>query len=747
MAVILLCLFAATGPRRPFRNPTSTVVMDRNGELLGARIAKDGQWRFPQPDSLPGRYVKCLIEFEDKWYRWHLGVNPASVIRAMVQNVRAGHVVSGGSTITMQTVRLWRNKRRTWAEKCIESVLAFRLELTHSKKSILKMYAANAPFGGNVVGIEAACWRYFGHSPQYLTWAEAATLAVLPNAPSSLHISRNRESLMEKRNRLLKRLADKGEMDEISLMSALDEPLPGQPLPLPSTAPHLVEWFAKRKPGQRVTSTVDIALQRQIENIVRRMGDGYAERGIRNMAALVVDVTTNEVIAYCGNRDFNDLGSGGRVDIIRAPRSTGSILKPLLYCAMLQSGQTLPGTLWEDTPLNINGFTPQNFNQNFEGAAPAREVVARSLNVPSVNMLREYTVPRFHDFLKRTGMTTLTRPPSHYGLSLILGGAEGRLWDLAGAYSAMTRTLVNLPHCSLSLVEGEGERVGPNPFEAGSAWLTCEAIKEVNRPGEIDWRNIPSIQNVAWKTGTSYGFRDAWAIGATRRYVVGVWVGNASGEGRPMLTGASTAGPVMFELFNILPRSRWFARPGGGLERAVVCRKSGYLAGRLCEERDTIFIPPAGEASPVCPYHRSVTLTPDGKYQTYEDAPGGCVTASRFVLPPRIGWYYRRAHPDYQPLPPYRGAGSGTPMQFIYPTPGVVIAPTRQLDGTPGEVNFRLAHDDVGATVYWHLDEEYIGSTQDYHQLPILPAPGRHRMTVVDEMGNTVSVSFTVRGE
>lgn len=534
-------------PRQLFHVPYSTVVTDRNNELLGARIAPDGQWRFPPRTTTPAKIQACFIEFEDNHFFHHWGVNPVSIGRAAYQNLKAGRVISGGSTITMQTIRLARNNPRTFSEKFIEMIWATRLEFRYSKEKILSLYVSHAPFGGNVVGLDAAAWRYFGHSADDLSWAEAAMLAVLPNSPAMIHLSKSRQALLDKRNRLLTRLHTKGVLDDSSYELALSEPLPQEPKPLPQIAPHLTDYFYQTRNGNYSVSTIDRGIQLQIEELIERWNGEFSRSDIRNIAILVIDVQKNQPIAYCGNVHFNKTNSGNQVDIIRSPRSTGSILKPFLYYAMLQEGSILPHTLLPDIPININGFAPQNFSQQFEGAVPASEALARSLNIPTVTMLQRYGVPKFYNFLKQTGISTLTRPASHYGLSLILGGAEGTLWDITCAYTDMARCLKGLDKTDCSLLLSDSAHnassvVPTSSFSPCAVWQTFEAIKEVNRPEEIDWRTIPSMQTIAWKTGTSYGFRDAWAVGVTPRYAVGVWVGNATGEVNRDLSGHALQG-------------------------------------------------------------------------------------------------------------------------------------------------------------------------------------------------------------
>ena len=274
-------------------------------------------------------------------------------------------------------------------------------------------------------------------------------------------------------------------------------------------------------------------------------------------------------------------------------------------------------------------------------------------------------------------------------------------------------------------------------------------MTDVNRPEEIDWKSIASIQTVAWKTGTSYGFRDAWAVGVTPRYAVGVWVGNATGEGRPGLVGAQTAGPVLFEVFNLLPSSSWFERPDEGLVEAEVCRRSGYLKGRFCEETDTILILPSGLRTEACPYHRPVMLSADGNYCVYENDTHAEPTIRKawFVLPPVWEWYYKQYHPEYKPLPPLKtgmGESSSPSMQFIYPPMNARIKVPRLLDGSEGFITVELATNHPDATIFWHLDDTYQAQTQDFHKISLRPALGKHTVTAVDGDGNAVSVTFSI---
>lgn len=686
----LLCL-----PRNLFKGTVySTVVESAEGELLGARIADDGQWRFPPSTEVPERFATALVQFEDKRFWWHPGVDFLAIGRAFKDNIKEGHTVSGGSTITMQVIRLSRGKERTIWQKIIEAVQATRLELRYSKKKILALYASHAPFGGNVVGLEAAAWRYFGRPADELSWAESATLAILPNSPASMHPGKNREALKEKRDRLLERLCKKGYIDRETLEASLEEPLPEVPLQLPSYARHYVEHCTK---GQKTRTGIKFTLQKAVEEVCDRRSDDLSEEGIADMAAVVIDNSTGDIIAYVGNTSKDRKRPGVDVDVASSPRSTGSILKPVLFKAALEEGTILPATLLPDIPVNLSGFAPQNFDHQFYGAVHANNALARSLNIPAVFLLQEYGVPRFLERLQNCNIGTLENDASRYGLSLILGGGECRLDEVTRMYSKMA-------------VEAS---------ESLSAWYTMDALKEVNRPDELDWRLIRSVRKAAWKTGTSYGFRDAWAVGMTPHYTIGVWAGNAEGQGVAGLTGARTAGPVMFDILNLIPaESCWFEMPSKDGEYVKICKDSGHLAGPDCTDTEDMLIPKAGLETEPCPYHKT----------------------GEFVLPPAMEWYYRPHHPEY------KGATHNTTsaIAFIYPSNGSTIQLPRQLSGEIEGAVFRAAHHNPETKIWWHLDGNYIGETSLIHEMKLAPEKGKHTLTIVDENGESAAVTFYI---
>lgn len=770
ISLVILVIYYFSLPSPLFTDPYSTVLEDKDHHLLNASIAADGQWRFPEQASVPDKFAEAIILFEDKRFWMHPGVDVISLARAIQQNIKEGHVVSGGSTLSMQVIRLTRkNKHRNLFNKVIELVLATRLELGYTKEEILSLYASHAPFGGNVVGIEAACWRYFGRDQKELSWADAALLAVLPNNPSLIHLARNRELLLAKRNRLLKRLLEAQKLDKVTYQLAISEPVPDQPFALPRMASHLLDRATKEGHAQRkIHSTIDVHLQSRVDQIISDHQHSLMANQIFNAAALVMKVETGEVIAYLGNTETGR-EHGERVDVIRSPRSTGSILKPFLFAAMLDEGKMLSTTLQADVPTIINGFAPKNFTHDYDGAVPADKALIRSLNIPAVNELRLYRYEKFYDVLKNVGMTTLNKPADHYGLSLILGGAEGTLWDITGAYASMARTLNHYfkhpgnaryqrgdfhpPVYTSSAINTsqESSRENSSHLSAAAIYLTFDALKEVYRPGEeTGWRYFNNAKKVAWKTGTSFGFRDGWAVGINAEYAVGVWVGNADGEGRPGLTGTETAAPILFDIFSQLPGNAWFYKPDSELNTITICSRSGHRATELCTETETAMVTRKGLETLPCPYHKKVHLTADKKYQVNSDCESisNMNTMSWFVLPPVQEYYYKPKNITYHSLPPYRidctNPVSLLAMDLIYPKPGSRIFIPRNLDGTLGSTVFQVAHRSPSTTIYWHLDGIFIGTTKKSHHLGLTLGEGNHLLTLVDESGETIERHFSV---
>ena len=728
--IAFLCI-----PVPKFDKPYSTVLTARNGELLGAKIADDGQWRFPATNSYSQKYVDCLLEYEDRWFYYHPGFNPVSFVKALIDNIKAGEVVRGGSTLSMQVVRLSRdNPPRTYGEKLLEVVLAMRLELRYSKKEILDLYAANAPFGGNVVGIDAAAWRYFHTTPDNLSWAEAATLAVLPNAPSLIHPGRSRERLKEKRDDLLQRMVPKISEEDVEL--AMMEDIPERPFEIPMLAYHYLAEKDRLHHGEHIGSTIDASLQQSVIDIMRRHHELNVQNSIDNAAVYVVDYLNDEVIAYVGNNW--DADDARMVDMIQAQRSTGSILKPFLFAAMLDEGTLLPQMVIPDIPMSLSGFTPKNYSGEYWGAVTADKALQNSLNAPFVHLLKEYGQQRFHTLLKQLGLRGIVFDAEHYGLSLIVGGAESSLYDITNAYARMGRKLASHVNEHYDVVVDDDT----SPFSAEAIAETFHVMLGLTRPvSQAGWGGFASSRKVAWKTGTSYGFKDAWAIGLTDRYVVGVWVGNADGEGRPGLTGVGAAAPLMFDVIGKLNDDYTYPANTSGSIEIEVCAESGYPKSEYCQHTKTIRAVDVENQTGICPYHKKVFLDESHQYRVKPD----CYDVDQknyevfYVLPPVMEWFYKKHSPLFRPLPAlYPGCGMAHPddvMAFVYPKDDARITIPIGIRGDRQQVVFEIAHRNPQKTIFWTLNDKFLGKTRLNHQMPIDVERGTYTLRCVDEDG------------
>lgn len=776
VALILFVWFWFCLPSKLFDTPTSYVVEDKDGNLLSASIADDGQWRFPYDDSVPFKFVQCITTFEDKRFFYHPGIDPIAIMRAVVQNIKTKSVVSGGSTITMQVIRMSRGaKSRNIFNKLIESIEAVRLEFANRKNTILALYASSAPFGGNVVGLDAAAWRYYGRNADELSWGEMAALTVLPNAPSLVRPGKNQQELMRKRNLLLDKLVAEKIIDASTAQLSKLEPLPGVPKPLPQLTPHLLERFKKdvtaaKTRNENITTgirtTLHIDLQEQVNEILLHHHEQLEANQIHNAAAMVVDVETGNILSYAGNvYEPQDSTIESHVDVLASKRSPGSTLKPLLYCSLLSEGSMLPQQLVPDIPTQINGYAPENFDLGYDGAVPANRALARSLNIPAVKMLQQYRYQRFYNVLQQCGFTTINHPADFYGMSLILGGCEISPYELCGVYASMARMYLHqeknngewnnddwfMPkYNDESFFKQHPTKPQSKLFDYTSMWLTFNAMNEVMRPGEEGlWNLFQSAQRIAWKTGTSFGFRDGWAVGFTSKYCVIVWVGNATGEGRPDLTGIQTAAPIMFDIFRVLPTSKWFSPPQYDFMYLPVCHQSGFKAGDNCTDVDTVLVPARALQAPVCPYHKIIHLDKTGTYRVNSNcvSPSEMLHRSWFVLPPTMEFYYKQRHTDYKTLPPFMAGCSfntQSPFEIVYPRDGAEISIPKEISGEKGRTIFTVQARDNSVKLFWSIDDVYIGETENIHQVAVNPAPGKHILTVVDENGNSETRNFEI---
>lgn len=748
--VFLLFLFLLYPLKKPLvRDDYSRVILDKNGEILRVFLTEDEQYCLPPTfnKKVPEKLKKAVVQFEDKYFYYHPGVNPASVLRAIVQNIKKQRVVSGASTINMQLARIRKRRNRKALSKLVEMLEAIRIEMQYKKESVLKMYLDHAPYGGNIIGYQAASWRYFGKPPEKLSWAESCLLAVLPNSPGSVSPVKNNATLLIKRDKLLNELLNTQIIDSTTYRNSLGEDIPTKVLPFDFYAPHLTRRIDIEQPKSLkiVETSIDIQLQHRANGIVKKYARQLGNYGIKNTALLVVDNTSGKVRAYVGSQDF--YGEQGKVDGVNAPRSSGSVLKPFLYALSIKEGLVIPESLIQDIPTYYGTFSPHNSSELFDGITTVHDALVRSLNVPAVRMLYTYGHYKFFNFLEQARFSTLYRSADNYGLPLIIGGAEVTLWDMAQGYYG----LANLGNfATISYLENEMRDNSSRLIDSASVLMTLEILKDLKRPGsEFYWTKFNSQYPIAWKTGTSYGHKDAWAIGINPQYTVAVWVGNFDATTNKNLSGAGSAGPLLFDVFNALqkdPQKKWWNTSEILTEKQEVCAISGYSISKNCEKTTTVRVPKV-DILKQCPYHLKIMVdTTTGFSVCSKCWTGGRVSKSYITYPPLVLAYLRKSGAVIEKIPYHTPNCQANINQELieveYPRPGTKIMVSRDFDGEYQPIVFSAAHKIKSQVLYWYLDGRYLGETRDKHKFAVIPEKGNHKLQLFDAYGNTKVLHF-----
>lgn len=741
-------------PKPLFKNDYSSVLYAQEGILLSAFIAQDEQWRFPELDSVPDKVIASVLAFEDQYFYQHPGFNPWALWKAFKTNLSSDKR-RGGSTITMQLARMiLGNQERSYLQKSKEFFYTLLLEVSLSKNEILNSYLSHVPMGGNVVGLSAATWRYYQRSPHDLSWAEAALLAVLPNAPGLLYPGVGADLLEQKRNQVLKKLFVKKGISEEEYTLALLEPLPIAPPPLQQLGVHYLAYLMQQfGSGKIYHSTLIYQIQQNVQQKCNRYSSIYATTLVHDLSAVVLDVETMEVLAYVGNT-YNGTDKGSPyVDVAQALRSSGSALKPFLYAMALTEGKKIPSSLVFDYPYSFGGYRPQNYTKKFYGIVPLKDALCLSLNLPAVQLLAGFGIEKFKDALQIFGFDYIKQSGQHYGLSLILGGAEVNLFDLTTAYALLANSVNHqLPfkgHVGLTQEHKSPKSYQlPESISLYNAYQFLDILSNVNRPREEDgWQYFNDSKKIAWKTGTSFGHRDAWAVGLSGKYAVGVWVGNASGEGRPGLTGTHYAGPVMFSIFKSLQDKSWFAPPSADLQTFKICTQSGYLANadspEISEELHEASVHNLSQQQ----FFKRFWMDEGEQFRVYKNCYAGksVLSPPYLVLPPLVAYYHQQHSATYQYPPPFHKDcyENDVRIAISYPQQNTKLKLPINIEGEqePLILEGNSLSDEV---LYWHLNEVFLGTTQGKHHIAAYPKKGKNVVTLLNEKGNTVVVQFEV---
>ncbi len=751
--LVLIYLIWIYRPVHIFQCDYSTLVFDQENRLIRAFLSSDEQYRFPMEEMvLPDKYVKSLILFEDKRFYRHPGFDVKAIVNAAFINIKSGSVKRGGSTITMQVARLAKPKPRTVLNKLLECAQAFRYSVHVSKNDILKYYAAHVPMGSNIVGISAASYCYYNKPLSELTWAEAALFVVLPNSPGLLNLEKGREQLFNKRNTLLLKLFNTNIIDKTDYLIACDEPLPTGTKKLPFLAPHFTEFVKQNESTQDlIHTTLDLDVQAIAEQMMDANYNWLSSMGIKNAALLIAETGSGNVSAYVGSHDFFDNDNQGQVDGVISSRSTGSLLKPFLAANVLDRGPFTIQSVLKDVPTFYGTFAPQNATKTFHGLVTIEEMLVKSLNVPAVRLLNQYGINDFYFFLQQAGFKHLFRSPDGYGLSLILGGAEASLWELLQLYVELGNMGKHVPVTYKNNQATEGDL---QLYSKGSSWQILETLKYLQRPGsEYYWQRFNDQVPVAWKTGTSYGQKDGWAIGVNKQWTIGVWVGNFTGEGNASISGASCAAPMMFDLFNALTdpqKEIWFDKPKDDLVLIECCKQSGYPAGPDCSETVLIERPKNSYIPGYCPFHQQYIV---------DEKNGDAVcslcwhnkqttSVNLYVVPPLVKEVLEKQGVHCDEIPNHARncpvQQNITNLELIYPLSGIKILVPRDFDGKLEKIVFSAKHHNPSSRIFWYLDGKYLRETQDIHNFPVSLDPGIHQLTVQDQDGFKETITFQV---
>ncbi|UHG90938.1 penicillin-binding protein 1C [Spirosoma oryzicola] len=737
----------------------STLITARDGTILHAFLSRDDKWRMyaELPEITPTLRDAILFK-EDKYFRYHIGFNPIAMVRAAGRNLLSGRRTSGASTITMQTVRLLHPRQRTYGSKLIELFQAMQLELHYSKDEILQLYLNLVPYGSNIEGLKSASLLYFGKPPKLLSLAELTTLTIIPNRPSSLRLGVNNALIIEERNRWLARFRASKLFDETAIADALDEPLTAYRRAAPQLAPHLSGRLRSENPRVPIIqASISPAMQATTEQLVRNYVNRTRAYNIHNAAVLIVDNRTQEVVAYVGSSDFGNAFDGGQVDGVRAVRSPGSALKPLLYGLAFDAGLITPKTKLNDVPTNFGGYEPDNYDRKFNGPVTAEFALANSLNIPAVALLNELGTPTLMSSLRKAGFTTIRKQAKDLGLSTILGGCGVTLEEMTRLYAGFANggVMGELRFTS----KASPTRRDTKLLSQEAAYLITNTLTQITRPDlPNNFDNSYHLPRIAWKTGTSYGRRDAWSIGYNQRYTIGVWVGNFSGVGAAELSGANTTTPLLFQLFNTLDYNSpkgWFSKPGNSLSTRLVCPETGDVPGEFCTSHVTDYFIMGVSRYRRCQHQKAVFTNAAGtlSYCAHCKPDSGAIRRSYPNLSPDVIAFYQSKHIPFEKVPPHNPNCERVFGSTALKSAGPQIISLN--DGSeyfinpkqPADLELSCQAPNDVQTVFWYLNDKLYRKSSPTEAVFFRPRPGSLKISCADDKGRYSDLRVIIRNE
>ncbi|HEX7905045.1 MAG TPA: penicillin-binding protein 1C [Chitinophagaceae bacterium] len=726
----------------------STIVTDSKGEVVNAYLTSDQKWRMKtELDEISPLLRKTIVAKEDKYFYSHIGVNPFAVTRALVKNLWQMKRTSGASTITMQVARALEHRKRNIWSKVIEMFRAFQLELKYNKDEILQLYLNLVPYGGNIEGVKSASQLYFKKNPDHLSLAEITALSIIPNRPSSLVIGKNNETIIEERNRWLRKFAADKVFTNKEIEDALAEPLTATRGVVPHYIPHL-SYKLKKQGSSIIKTNIELNTQLKTEKLVEDYIRTQRLRNIKNAAVVIIDNKTHKVITYVGSSGFNDTLDGGQVNGAAAVRQPGSTLKPLLYAMCFDEGLMTPKTVITDVAVNYEGYAPENYDEKFNGYVTIEYALEHSLNIPAVKSLKQLGYQRLIQKLSSCNFKQIQKDQRKLGLSMILGGCGTTLEELTGLFSSFANNGV---YISPSYTRSDSNGYKTTVVSPAANYMINEILSKVNRPDfPLNWTATERMPKIAWKTGTSYGRRDAWSIGYNKNYTVGVWTGNFSGAGVADLSGAGIATPLLFKIFNTIDYDsdeEWFTQPAD-CDIRQVCSETGAVPGEYCTNRITDYFIPLISSTQTCNNRQEIMISADEKISYCKN----CVPASGYkkkffkITEPDMQAWLDDNHMAYEKIPAHNPdcelIFKGNAPVIHSPVNGTEYFISKK-EREPLELVCKTAND--VSKVYWYINNKFYKSCNAGEKQFFVPDEGPVKISCTDDKGRNRDIKITVK--
>ncbi len=726
----------------------SAIITDNKGQIIHAFLTSDQQWRMKtELDEISPLLKKTIIEKEDKYFYYHPGVNALAVGRAFFRNIFSGRRTSGASTITMQVARMLEPKKRNIWNKLKEMFRAFQLEWKYDKDEILQLYVNMVPYGGNIQGVKSAAWLYFNKNPDHLSLAEITALSIIPNRPTSLVVGKNNDLIIQQRNKWLHRFAKDGVFTKKEIEDALAEPLTAKRGTVPKMAPHLA-YKLKQQGGDIIKTNIELNTQLKTEKLVEDYIRGLKLYNINNAAVVVINNQTHKIISYAGSANFYDTTDGGQVNGAAAVRQPGSTLKPLLYGLCIDEGLITPKMVITDVAVNYNGYVPENYDQRFNGYVSMEYALSHSLNIPAVKMLDQLGKEKLIQALGQCNFTQVKKDQKKLGLSMILGGCGTTLEELTGLFSSFANEGVFIQP---KFLQNDTVNQRAKILSPGAVFMLNEILSTINRPDfPINWRATDHLPKIAWKTGTSYGRRDAWSIGYNKHYTVGVWVGNFSGQGIPELSGAQTATPLLFKIFNSIDYNsdeEWFRQPAD-CDIRMVCNETGMPPAEYCTDVVTDYFIPLVSPSKLCNNRQQVMVSADEKMSYCVH----CAPATGYkrkwykLFSPDMQAYFDEHKITYEKMPPH----NPNCEKIFYEAGPVIKSPSNGTEyyiskTKPEPLQLQCLTDADVSKVYWYINNRFYKGAQAKEKIFFIPDAGTNKISCTDDKGRNRDIRITVQ--